>query len=103
MSALCHKLPGVFGGDEGDRQLASLHTVLKHDAVETYLKKCAFEIITMCGQPVLHVSGKPVCVEDFDADVAWHQDWPNTGGSKNSIVLWLPLGGCDPKGVGLPR
>ena len=103
MSALCHKLPEQYlAAMRVIGKLASLHAVLKHDSVETYLKKkCAFDIITMCGQPVLHVSGKPVCVENFDADVAWHQDWPNTGGSKNSIVLWLPLGGCDPKEGGL--
>lgn len=103
MIALCQKSPEQYlAAMRVIGKLASLHSVIKHDAIKAYLKKkLAFEIITMCGQPVLHVSGKPVCVENFDADVAWHQDWPNTGGSKNSIVLWLPLGGCNPQEGGL--
>ena len=103
MAVLCQKSPEQYlAAMRVIGKLTSLHAVLETRVLECYLrKKHGFQIITMCGQPVLHVSGEPVSIGNYDADVSWHQDWPNTGGSKNSVVLWLPLGGCNSNEGGL--
>lgn len=83
-------------------KLASLQSIIHQATVEAFLREnCGFKIITMCAQAVLHVSGDSASLKDFDAKVSWHQDWPNTGGSKNSMVVWVPLGGCDAAEGGL--
>ena len=103
MTALCSEAPERYlASMKAIGKLTSLQSIICQTTVEAFLRKnCGFKIITMCAQAVLHVSGASASLKGFDANISWHQDWPNTGGSKNSMVVWVPLGGCDATEGGL--
>ena len=83
-------------------KLVSLQTLIDISSITQTLESLAnFKLATMCGGPVLHVSGEKVQIPGSDGNVSWHQDWPNTGGSRNSVTLWVPIGGCSTSGGGL--
>ena len=83
-------------------KLVSLQTLIDISSITQTLESLAnFKLPTMCGGPVLHVSGEKVQIPGSDGNVSWHQDWPNTGGSRNSVTLWVPIGGCSTSGGGL--
>lgn len=83
-------------------KLAAINQILDYDALFRVLRdRFGLRIITAFGAPVMHVSGLKVGVTEAGTDVAWHQDWPNTGGSLNSVVVWVPLGGVSEAGGGL--
>ena len=83
-------------------RLESVQSVLhKRRTYELLSENWGLDLITMTGKPVLHVSGSNVSVTERGTDVAWHQDWPNTGGSLNSVVVWVPLGGVSDNTGGL--
>ena len=55
--------------------------------------------ISQRGNPVLHLTGEKFQLKGKSLAAPWHQDWPALRSSKNTLVVWVPLGGAETTGA----
>lgn len=72
-------------------KLMSVNRLLTNPLLDSAAKAIGLELVTVCGEPVLHVVSDRLVIPGGYQGFKAHQDWTSIQGSLDSIVVWAPL------------
>lgn len=73
------------------QHLISLHKLGVDDNILQCVKDLGITFPNICTRPVLFFNHRRLATEDVYHTVPPHQDWSSMQGSKDAVVVWLPL------------
>jgi ectoine hydroxylase-related dioxygenase (phytanoyl-CoA dioxygenase family) len=73
------------------QHLINLHKLSLDDKIINTLKNLGLSFPNICTRPVLYFNSQHLATKEIYYKTPAHQDFYSMGGSKDSVVVWLPL------------